>query len=197
MPKIHRMPPEKQKAPPEVATAAPAIVEPAVEKARPVTEGDLSTLSEHQQNGIKAGNIRASWDNVEVSDKASPTGKGATRPYIRLEALNGAGLAQMFDGKIEPATSKPETGDDTRTLEQKRSGACDYANYGADLERRAAARAALMNELEGPEKLVKKAVVAMLAIGIEPADIKAQITGSPKFKGVEGLGKLVDASLRS
>ncbi len=179
----------------QVADTAPAAAE--AEMTRPMIDADMATLSESQQAGVRAGNIRASWDTVEVSDKASPTGKGAKRAYIRLEALNAQGLAQVFDGKINPATSKPATGDDTRTDDDKRNGACDYANYGLDLERRAYARAQLMNELEGPEKLVKKAVLAMLAIGLEPADVKASIIGSPKFKGVDGLGKLVDAAMRS
>src|SRR6266536_2824418 len=117
----------------QVADTAPAAAE--AEMTRPMIDADMATLSESQQAGVRAGNIRASWDTVEVSDKASPTGKGAKRAYIRLEALNAQGLAQVFDGKINPATSKPATGDDTRTDDDKRNGACDYANYGLDLER--------------------------------------------------------------
>jgi hypothetical protein len=196
--KVFRMP--KETPPQQVADMAPAgKVDTPSEKetTRVVTEQDLKTLTEHQQAGVLAGNIMARWDEVEVSDKASPTGKGAKRPYIRLDALNGAGLAQMFDGKIEPMTLKPEEGEDKRTAQQKEKGACDYTNYGYDLERRAAARLALMNELEGPEKLVKKAVVGMLGIGMEPVEVKTTILNSPKFKGVDGLAKLIDAALRS
>jgi hypothetical protein len=181
----------------DVAPAGKPEVSPEKETTRVVTEQDLATLSEHQQAGVKAGNIFARWDEVEISDKASPIGKGAKRSYIRLDAVNAQGISQMFDGKIEPMTLKPEEGEDKRTDQQKAKGACDYLNYGYDLERRAQARLQLMNELEGPEKLVKKAVVGMLGIGMEPAEVKATVLNSPKFKGVDGLAKLIDAALRS
>ena len=186
----------EQKAPPELATAGAAETTE-TEVVRPVTESDLLTLSEHQRNGVNAGHIRASWDKVTISAQAGKTAKDTVGAYIRLEALNTQGLSLLFDGKINPETPKPEKGEDTRTPEEKQRGACDYANYGYDLERRASIRQKLMATLEGPEKAVKNAVKGMLGLEMEPAEIKDRIINSPKFKGTPGLDKLVDAALRA
>lgn len=165
---------------------------------RAFTDADLALVSASQREGIQAGNIVASWDTVTVSGKKSPTGKAAFRYYIRLEALNGAGGMQMFNGKINAATPSekvPEgsTADQREALTAK--GMCDYANYGADLERRAAARTLLLSELEGPEKVVKKAVAAFLGMEYEPDMIRQLILTSPKYKGIDGLAKIVDSAL--
>lgn len=179
----------------QVTTADVAVVKVPV---RPITDADLTTLSTSQQAGVKSGDILASWDEVEVTDKASPTGKGGKRPYIRLEAQTAMGLNQLFDGFINPAKPKPE-GDaaDTRTDDDKRKGACDYANYGRDLEARAAARAVLMGELEGPEKAVKKMIVGLQGAEYGVDEIRSIVMNSPKFKGIDGLSKLIDTALKS
>src|SRR5262245_16569979 len=116
----------------QVTETAPAASAQAETPIRPITDADIATLTESQAAGVRAGNILASWDSVEVTDKASPTGKGGTKPYIRLEAQNAQGLNQLFNGHINPAKPKPE-GEDTRSDDDKAKGACDYANYGCDL----------------------------------------------------------------
>jgi hypothetical protein len=194
---------EEVKAPPVDTggqTSAAETDEESEEKApeREFTEQDALTLSESQQAGIKAGNIHASWDVVTVSAKKSPTGKAGVRYYIRLEARNAPGLNQMFNGVINAATPEENIPEGTSKEDRERlttKGACDYANYGFDLERRASARAQLLSELEGPEKVVKKAVAAFLALDMDRSEIRAMILASPKYKGVEGLAKIVDNAL--
>jgi len=166
---------------------------------RDLTPADLESLTQSIRDGIASGNVQVSWDTVDVSAKKSPTGKAAYRYYLRIEARNAAGQSQVF-GKLNAATSEKDipadaTADQRKALEAK--GACDYANYGYDLERRAAARQALLGELEGPEKAVKKAVIGMLAIDMTPEEIRAQIMGSAKFKGFEGLANIVDSALQA
>lgn len=111
---------------------------------------------------IEAGDVVVVTDKVTISEKASPNGKAAEQEYQRYSAQNGRGMAALCNGKLEPATSKPEEGDDTRTDVQKQAGACDYFNYGFDLEARAQARAKLMSSLEGPEKAILKAVKSLV-----------------------------------
>jgi hypothetical protein len=123
---------------------------------------------------VDAGDVSAIEDKVSISDKASPTGKGLERSYIRLGANTAKGMAVLNGGKINPASPKPEQGDDTRTDEQKANGACDYHNYGYDLDARAKIRAGMMTELEGPEKAINKAVKALVDAGM-PEDTARNI----------------------
>lgn len=167
---------------------------------REFTDSDIALLSDKQAEGVRAGKIKASWDVVTVSAKKSPTGKAGKRWYVRLEALDAAGLSQMFNGKIVPQTPAdkiPEGTSKERREELTAKGACDYANYGFDLERRADARAKLLAELEGPEKVVKKAVASFQALDMDSEQIRTLILNSPKYKDVDGLAKIVDNALKA
>jgi len=170
---------------------------------REVTAADLAGLSwqgKPYADGVIAAalaekHIVAYWDDVTVSDKASPTGKGASKAYVRLEALSARGLGILCNGKIEPATAKPVTSDDTRTPEQKVPGACDFFNYGFDLDRKAPVRQQIMASLEGPEKAVKKAVLGLVAAGYEGDTLRDMVKASPKFAGVDGIDKMIASAL--
>lgn len=146
---------------------------------------------------VKDADISAAWDEVSISDKASPTGKGAKKEYVRLEALTAKGMGLLTGGKFAPQTPKPAEGEDKRSDDEKRPGACDYFNYGYDLDRRAPIRQSIMSTLEGPEKAVKKAVAGLVAMGLESAELRTAIKNSPKFKDVEGIDKFIDAALAS
>jgi hypothetical protein len=139
------------------------------------TKGFDMTMTDEIKAGIEAGDIATVQDEVKVSDKASPTGKAASRPYTKLQALTAKGMALLCGGKLVPATGKPEDGvEDTRTDEQKAPGACDYFNYGYDLDVRAKERNILMSELEGPEKAIKKAVDSLVAnAGMDETEARA------------------------
>lgn len=158
---------------------------------------DLAKLPEAYQKGIAEGHIVATYEEVEISDKASPTGKGVKREYIRCDALSAQGMSILNGGKIKPQTPKPAEGDDTRTEEEKQVGACDHHNYGRDLEVRRKIRLEMMDGLEGPEKAVKKSVVGLRAMEHSDEEIVNMIKASPKFKGVEGLDKLIATALKA
>lgn len=141
---------------------------------------------------IAAGHVLAVTDEVTISDKASPTGKGAKKEYQKLIAQNAQGMAALCGGKIVPATAKPAEGKDERTDEQKAAGACDFFNYGYDLDVRAGIRQELMGTLEGPEKQIKKAFDGVVLMGYSKDEAKEMLKVSPKFKDVDGLEKLLD-----
>lgn len=144
------------------------------------------------KDAIEAGHIIVDNDaEVEVTDKASPTGKGATKKYARLLAQNAQGMAAMCDGKIAPSTEKPKEGKDERTDEQKANGAADFFNYGYDLNVRSEIRQALMGTLVGPEKLIKKSFDGLLTMGHSKDEAAEMIRNSPKFKGVDGLDAFI------
>jgi len=147
--------------------------------------------NEMVQKAIAAGHVVSVQDEVKISEKASPTGKAASKAYEKLSALNAQGMAALCGGKMVPATAKPE-GKDERTEDQKAAGACDYFNYGYDLDVRASIRQELMGSLEGPEKSIKKAFDAMVASGYSKQDAAEIVRNSPKFKGVEGIENLIN-----
>lgn len=149
-------------------------------------------LSELVQAAVDAGHVVAVTDEVTISDKASPTGKGAKKDYTKLIAQDAQGMAALCGGKIVPATAKAAEGKDERTDEQKAAGACDYFNYGYDLDVRAGIRQELMGTLEGPEKQIKKAFDGIVLAGYSKSDAAEMLRNSPKFKGVDGLDKLLE-----
>lgn len=156
----------------QVADGATTAVAEAADAAKLFVDAAVAKLADDIREGIKAGHIVASRGEVVISEKASPTGKGAKSFYLQMDAQNAVGMALLAGGKMEPATLKPE-GDDTRTDEQKAVGACDYYNYGRDLDVRAKVRQQLMSELEGPEKSIKKAVDSLVAnTGMAEADAR-------------------------
>lgn len=147
------------------------------------------------EQAIQSGDLRKETDEITVSAKASPNGKEAKRSYTKYVALSATGMAALCGGKFDPMTVKPEEGEDVRTDAQKEAGACDYFNYGYDLEARASARQQLMSELEGPEKQIKKAVLNLRGMDYDDETVRQQILNSPKFKGVEGIDKLISSAL--
>ena len=161
-----------------------------VEYRNPATEQKFTQMV---RDAIAAGHILATWKDVTVAEKTSPTGKELTVNYIRCEALSIQGMAALSGGKIPPATSRPEKGDDTRTDAEKATGACDYHNYGFDLQARAPLRVHLLDEVKGPEAAVKVAVKGCIAAGFDPEMVK----GSPKFKDYPGIAAMVDRILAS
>lgn len=154
----------------------------AVEKAEGFTAGALVTARNE-------GKIRAAWHVVTVNN--TPTGKPAVKAYVRLESLSAQGMSALCKGVMVPA---PEAKDGEP---KPQAGACDFFNYGFDLDRKAPVRAEIMRSLEGPEKAVKKAVIGALAAEMSVEEIRAFVKGAPKFKGVEGIDKFIDAALAS
>lgn len=149
------------------------------------------SISDAVKAAIEAGHVKPVDAVVEITDKASPTGKGAKRSYTKLLAQDAQGMAAMCDGKINPATDKPAEGKDERTDAEKANGAADYFNYGYDLQVRQEIRQALMGTLEGPEKQIKKSFDGMLLAGYSKDEAAELVRNSPKFKGVDGLDAFV------
>lgn len=154
----------------------------------------MKIAAEVLDKAVADGHLKVEDATVEISDKASPTGKGVSQAFKAFTALTVQGMAILCGGKTKPATPKPE-GDDERTDEDKAAGACDYFNYGYNLDVRAGIRQALMSGLEGPEKEIKKAVAGLVAMGLEGDAISTAIKNSPKFSGVEGIDKFISAAL--
>lgn len=147
---------------------------------------------------IKSNDVERFDDEVTISEKASPTGKEAKRAFINYRALTATGMAAMCGGKYDPMKPSPKKGEkDERTDVEKEYGACDYFNYGYDLELRQKARTALLSELEGPEKSVRKLVLMLLAAENTEEDVRDTVINSPKFKGVDGLENMVESALKS
>jgi len=149
------------------------------------------TLTDMVQKAITDGHVQHVQDEVKISEKASPTGKAASKAYDKLIALDAQGMAALCGGKLVPATAKPAEGKDERTDDQKAPGACDYFNYGYDLDVRASIRQELMGSLEGPEKTIKKAFDGMVLAGYSKSEAAELVRNSPKFKGVDGLENLL------
>jgi hypothetical protein len=148
-------------------------------------------MNEMIEAAIKAGDVIRMDGEVTVRAANSPNGKDAVKAYDKLVAVSAKGMAALCGGKIVPSTAKPEEGKDERTEEQKAPGACDFFNYGYDLDVRASVRQELIASLEGPEKTIKKAFDGMLLAGYSKADAAEMLRVSPKFKGVEGLENLL------
>jgi hypothetical protein len=173
-------------------SAATASAAPKGKKNRPTRElvaGDLvagtNNLSESQIKGINEGNIIASWATVDASDKAKNVAKAGWKWYIRLRCVNGEGMLQMCDDKIDIATTDGEVLAKLSSKEREiaeAKGACDHCNYGMDLERRRQTRDKLMTELEGPEKLIKKVVIGMvLSDDMTHDEIRQRILNNKKW----------------
>lgn len=155
-----------------------------------------SKLSEALQQAIQKGDVVASIGTVKIGKDASPTKQEVSRDYLKLEAMSAAGMAAIHGGKIKPQTPKPD-GKDERTPEQKQQGACDFHNYGYDLDVRAKVRADLLTALEGPEKAIANMVKALRAADNDDDTIRTIIAASPKFKGFSTLDAVVNAALAS
>lgn len=150
------------------------------------------TQNDMIEAAIKAGHVVRVEDEVTISEKASPNGKKAVKAYEKLIAMNAQGMQALCAGKMVPATPKPAEGKDERTESQKAAGACDFFNYGFDLDVRASIRQELMASLEGPEKTIKKAFDGMVLAGYSKTEAADLVRNSPKFKGVEGLENLLN-----
>jgi hypothetical protein len=148
-------------------------------------------MTEMIEAAIKAGDVLLIADEVKIRAAASPNGKDASKSYDKLVALNAKGMQALCGGKMSPATDKPAEGPDNRTDAEKAAGACDYFNYGYDLDVRASVRQELIASLEGPEKTIKKAFDGMVLAGYNKQEAADLLRVSPKFKGVEGLENLL------
>lgn len=124
--------------------------------------------------GIVDGHIDHSIETVKITAKSSPTNKDESQEFDALYALDAQGMAILCGGKIEPQTQAPTEGEDTRTEEQKRLGACDHFNYGRILSVRQNVRSALETRLEGPEKSIEKTVKANLVSGMFETEAEAR-----------------------
>lgn len=156
----------------------------------------VSKLSEALQVAIAEGDVVPSIREVEISEKSSPTKVRATREYLGLDAMSGKGMGVMNGGRIKPAKPRPGKGqEDTRTPEEKLFGACDWHNYGYDLDVRQEVRGQLLATLEGPEKAIASAVKGLRAIYDNDEEVRAQIVNSPKFASHPNIDALVTAAL--
>lgn len=156
----------------------------------------VSKLGEKLQESIKAGHVIPSIGAVLVGKDASPTKQAVFREYLKLDAQRGEGMRDIMNGKIQPATPKPE-GKDERTPDQKAPGACDMFNYGYDLDVRAKVRIDLIQSLEGPEKAIANMIKGLRAGENDDDTIRTIVLASPKFKGTANLDLILNAALLS
>ena len=148
-------------------------------------------LSEQVVAGITEGHIVKDDGEVKISANVSPNGKETKGTYVRLLAQDAIGMAILCGGKVAPATPKPEDGKDERSAEEKAAGACDYFNYGYDLEVRAGVRADLIGTLEGPEKQIKKLFDGLVLGGWDKDEAVSMIKTQSKFKDADGLDAIL------
>jgi hypothetical protein len=147
---------------------------------------------------IENGDVRKFEDVVTIGERPSPTKKEEKASFMNYRALTATGMAALCGGKYEPAKDGPEKGKkDERTDFDKEWGACNYFNYGFDLELRQAARTKLLNDLQGSEKQIVKLATMLLLAENSPEDVKDMIMNSPKWKATENLEAIVDAALRA
>jgi hypothetical protein len=148
-------------------------------------EKTVRELPEAIRQGIVDGHIDHQIESVKIAAKSSPTGKDEEESFDALYALDAQGMAILCNGKIEPKQDKPAEGEDTRTDEQRKLGACDHFNYGFILGVRQAVRARLESRLEGPEKSIEKAVKAGVAAGIYDSESEGReaVVATMKSKG--------------
>ena len=119
------------------------------------------------RKGVASGDIIEDRKaKVTVRAKSSPTKKDEHQPYVAYFAKTGRGMALLCGGKVEPMTVKAEEGKDERTDAQKAAGACDYFNYGYDLDVRQPIRVKLEDSLAGPEKAIDKMVKQLVDGGL-------------------------------
>jgi len=142
----------------------------------------MAALPDMVKAAIAAGDVASSIDEVKIGKDKSPTGKDEVSRYVRLSAMSAKGQLALCNGKMVPSTPKPEEGEDERTEVEKADGACDYFNYGYDLNRRAEVRQALSNILQGPEKAIKKAVDGLVANGGFTAEEAREIVVRQRMK---------------
>lgn len=162
---------------------------------------EIAKTSPAIQEAITAGHIEADITDVDITSKAAqnPTGKNLFGFYLRLLATSYEGQTAIAGGLVRPSVvPKDEKGNtipaEKRTAEQieaAKPGACDWFNYGADLEAKQACRKAILDAVEGPEKAIRKSFEGMLIAGFDKAVAVEMLRNSPKFKGVDGLENLL------
>jgi len=142
---------------------------PAEVSTRPNIDPVAKFSESHRQlvlEAVEQGHIRTEQAAVTIRAKSSPTKKDEVQPYTAYFALTARGMSALCNGKIVPATPKPETGKDERTDADKANGATDYFNYGFDLDLRQPIRVALEDSLAGPEKAIDKSVKSLVDGGL-------------------------------
>jgi hypothetical protein len=153
------------------------------------------------QQAVADGHIAADITDVDIRHGAqqNPTGKNLFGFYLRLLAMDTEGQLALCNGLERPSVvPKDEKGntipEDKRTAEQieaAKVGACDWFNYGSDLERKQLCRKAILAAVEGPEKAIRKSFEGMILAGYDKAEAAAMLRNSPKFKDVDGLENLL------
>lgn len=166
-----------------------------------VLEAEIAKEVDLVKTAIAAGDIDASIAEVEVTAKAAqnPTGKDLFGFYLKLLAQSASGMAALCGGLIRPSVRPvdekgntiPEEKRSTEQVEAAKTGACDWFNYGQDLDRKQTCRTSILSAVEGPEKTIRKAFDGMVLAGYSKTEAAELVRNSPKFKGVEGLENLI------
>lgn len=154
---------------PDSTSTTPATPEVAKGPVRAPKDPVASFPEKHRamiEQAVKDGHVVRKLSDVTIRAKSSPTKKDEVQPFYSYAAMNARGMAALNNGKIEPQTPKPEDGKDERTEDQKAFGACDYHNYGYDLDLRQPIRVALEDEIAGPEDAINKAVKQLVDNGL-------------------------------
>ena len=124
------------------------------------------------------GTRETSITDVTISADKSPTKKAEAQPYEKLEAISPEGMVLLSGGKLEPAVLRGDEKIDPRSDADRIKGACDFFNYGLDLEVKRNLRKALETEISGPEKAIRKLAQALvdlkMAKNLEQALVKAR-----------------------
>lgn len=180
--------------------AVAAVVERTEAQVKEWLDVRVALTTPEIQAAVAAGDVQPFIGVVNIRADASPTKVAASKEYLGLSAMTGKGMAALNGGRIKPALPKPEKdAKDERTAEQKLPGACDWHNYGYDLDVRRIVRAEIMATLEGPDKAVAVAIKGMRGMGWSDAKIRRELLEDEesKFKAHPAIDKIVDAALAS
>jgi hypothetical protein len=156
--------------------------------ARPVKDPIAAYPEAHRKlimEQVEAKSILVVKSDVTIRAKSSPTKKDEVQPFLSYFAQNARGMSALCNGKIPPQTPKPAEGKDERSEEQKAVGACDYFNYGYDLDLRQPIRVSLEDSLAGPEKAIEKQVKSLVDGGLMTAEeATTWVIAQRKIKGL-------------
>ena len=180
----------------ETTETRPTVVARTAEAIAAWISERVEKLGDMLKGAIAEGDVVASIREVYISPKASPTKVEASQEYLGLDAQNAKGMHAMNNGRIRPAKVWDKDADkqDPRTAEEKLYGACDWHNYGYDLNVRQGIRQQLMATLEGPEKAIANVVKSLRAMDIDDDMIRANVLKG-KFSTHPSINAILDAAL--
>lgn len=178
------------------APTAPVKAERTPEQVAAWIAERVAKLGDTLRESIAKGFVVPSIGAVLIGKDASPTKQAVVAEYLKLDATRGEGMRDICGGKIAQSTPKPE-GKDERTADQKANGACDFFNYGYDLDVRAKVRLDTIQSLEGPEKAIINMVKGLRAGENDDDTIRTIVLASPKFKGTANLELIINSALTS